>query len=110
MTKENREIFDRLYGVIADRKHNPKTGSYTTQLFTGGMDSIGAKVLEEAAELVEAARNRGLKEVVCEAADLVYHTWVLLAQAGVTPGQVREELARREGISGLEEKAGRKGE
>ena len=107
--KDSREAFDRLYGVIADRKKNPAENSYTSQLFTGGMEAIGAKVLEEAGELVEAAKDKGPGDVVHEAADLIYHTWVLLAQACVSPEQVREELARRSGTSGLEEKAGRKG-
>jgi phosphoribosyl-ATP pyrophosphohydrolase/phosphoribosyl-AMP cyclohydrolase len=106
--KDNREAFDRLYGVIADRKKNPAEDSYTSELFTGGMEAIGAKVLEEAGELVEAAKDKGSEDVVHEAADLIYHAWVLLAQAGVSPEQVREELARRSGTSGLEEKAGRK--
>ncbi len=108
--KDNREAFDRLYGIIADRKKNPKEGSYTSQLFSGGVKTIGAKVLEEAGELVEAARFKKPGEVVHEAADLIYHTWVLLAEAGISPEQVREELAGREGVSGFEEKAGRKGE
>ena len=106
--KDSREAFDRLYGVIADRKKNPAEGSYTSELFSGGLDIIGGKVLEEAGELVEASREKGPDEVLREAADLIYHTWVLLAEAGVTPEDVRKELARREGTSGLEEKAGRK--
>jgi len=107
--KDSREAFDRLFGVIADRKKNPKADSYTSQLFTGGIEAVGAKVLEEAGELVEAARDKGPVEVVSEAADLIYHAWVLLALAGASPEQVREELAGREGTSGLEEKTSRKG-
>jgi len=106
--KDSREAFDRLYGVIADRKRNPKENSYTSQLFSGGIEAIGAKVVEEAGELVEAARDKGSEEIVREAADLIYHAWVLLAEAGVSPEQVREELAGREGVSGLKEKAARK--
>ncbi len=105
--KDNREAFDRLYGIIADRKKNPEEGSYTSRLFSGGIKAIGAKVLEEAGELVEAAQDRGPEEVVHEAADLIYHAWVLLAEAGVSPEQVREELAGREGVGGLEEKRNR---
>ena len=107
--KDSREAFDRLFGVIADRKKNPKADSYTSQLFTGGIEAVGAKVLEEAGELVEAVRDKGPVEVVSEAADLIYHAWVLLALAGASPEQVREELAGREGTSGLEEKTSRKG-
>jgi phosphoribosyl-ATP pyrophosphohydrolase/phosphoribosyl-AMP cyclohydrolase len=106
--KDSREAFDRLFGVIADRKKNPEANSYTSQLFTGGIEAIGAKVVEEAGELVEAAHGKGPEEVIHEAADLIYHAWVLLAEAGVSPEQVREELAGRAGVSGLEEKAGRK--
>ncbi len=109
VTKESRDAFDRLFGVIADRKRNPSPGSYTSQLLSGGMESIGPKVLEEAGELVEAAGEKGPGEVVREAADLIYHTWVLLAHSGVSPKDVREELARREGVSGLEEKRARTG-
>ena len=107
MTRESPEILDRLFGVIAERMDNPRDGSYTTTLFAGGVDMIGSKVLEEAAELVEAAREKGPGEVVREAADLVYHAWVLLAAAGVSPEDVRRELARREGLGGLEEKKSR---
>lgn len=108
MTKESSEVLDRLFRVIDDRRANPREGSYTTSLFSGGVNAIGEKVLEEAGELVEAARFKEAADVVHEAADLVYHTWVLLAAAGVTPEDVMMELARREGTSGLEEKAGRK--
>jgi phosphoribosyl-ATP pyrophosphohydrolase/phosphoribosyl-AMP cyclohydrolase len=106
--KDSREAFDRLYGVISDRKKNPAENSYTSKLFSGGIAAIGAKVLEEAGELVEAAQDKGPKDVVHEAADLIYHAWVLLAEAGVSPEQVREELVGRAGFSGLEEKSSRK--
>lgn len=109
MTKESHEAFDRLFLTITRRRDCPRDDSYTTSLFVGGVDVIGAKVLEEAAEMVEAARTEGPKEVIHEAADLIYHAWVLLAEAGVSPTDVREELERREGTSGLVEKAGRKG-
>lgn len=106
--KESREVFDRLFQTIADRRKDPRDDSYTTSLFSGGTETIGGKVLEEAAELVEAAKAGNSKEIVHEAADLIYHAWVLLAAAGVTPEDVKKELARREGTSGLEEKASRK--
>jgi phosphoribosyl-ATP pyrophosphohydrolase len=108
VTREKGDVLDRLFRVIGDRKASPRAGSYTTSLFSGGVEAIGEKVLEEAAELVEAAKEKGPDEVVHEAADLIYHVWVLLAEAGVTPEQVREELARREGVGGLEEKRNRK--
>jgi phosphoribosyl-ATP pyrophosphohydrolase/phosphoribosyl-AMP cyclohydrolase len=106
--KENREIFDTLFGVIMDRKKNPSEASYTTKLLAGGPEAAGAKVTEEAAELVEAALSGESDKVIHEAADLIYHAWVLMAGADVSPQDVREELAGRFGTSGLEEKAGRK--
>ena len=107
VTKVSDEVFDRLFGVIADRKKKPLEDSYTNRLFSGGVTAIGEKVLEEAEELVEAARDKGPEAVIHEAADLVYHAWVLLAETGVSPDDVRMELARREGVSGLEEKRSR---
>jgi phosphoribosyl-ATP pyrophosphohydrolase len=104
VTKESREVFDRLFGTVAGRRDCPREDSYTTSLFAGGVDAIGEKVLEEAAELVQAAKEGEQGQVVREAADLIYHAWVLLAEAGVSPEEVKEELTRREGVSGLEEK------
>jgi phosphoribosyl-ATP pyrophosphohydrolase len=108
VTKDSSDAFDRLFRTVAGRRERPRENSYTTSLFAGGVEAIGGKVLEEAAELVEAARTEGPREVIHEAADLIYHAWVLLAEAGVTPDDVREELARREGVGGLEEKRNRK--
>ncbi len=104
--REDKEIFDRLFGIITERKRNPKGDSYTTTLLSGGKASIGGKVLEEAGELVEAM-GEGSDRVIHEAADLIYHAWVLLAAADVSPQQVRDELERRFGKSGLTEKAER---
>jgi len=100
-------IVERLYDVILDRKKNPRKGSYTSRLFSGEGKAVGEKVVEEAEELVAAA-GKTRKEVVHEAADLVFHSLVLLAGAAVTPGQVREELLARFGTGGLEEKKSRK--
>lgn len=104
-------ILAKLMATIEDRARHRPAGSYTTQLLGGGVDAIGAKLIEEATELVEAAaisddtaRTPG---VVHEAADLVYHLLVLLAHAGVTLADVEAELARRFGTSGLEEKRSR---
>ncbi len=85
-------------------------GSYTTKLLDGGAEKIGAKILEEANELIEAAGEpgqAGRDHFVYEAGDLVYHTLVLLAWKGVDLDEVAAELARREGTSGLVEKANR---
>ncbi len=86
-------------------------GSYTTQLVHGGVAKMGAKITEEAGEVVEAAARRPLdrEHLVYEACDLIYHLWVLLGAHGITVDELRRELARREGTSGLEEKSRRSG-
>lgn len=94
-------------GVIASRQADPSVRSYTTRLLASGPAGAGAKVTEEADELVRAAREETDDRVVSEAADLVYHMLVLLACRGVPFGLVEAELARRFGVSGLDEKAAR---
>ncbi len=103
-------ILNRLMAVIEDRKRTMPEKSYTTRLFEGGVPKIGAKVVEEAAEVVEAAGepgDAGRDHTIREAADVVYHLFVLLAQRDISLAAVESELARRFGISGLEEKASR---
>lgn len=104
------EVLHRLMDLIDDRKVNPPTKSYTTTLFAGGVEKIGAKIQEEAREVVEAAGEPGVegqKHLVHEAADLVYHLLVLLSHRETNLGDVEAELARRFGLSGLDEKAAR---
>ena len=103
-------IFARLMAVVEDRKANPSDKSYTSRLFEGGVAKIGGKIAEEAAEVVEAAGEpdeEGRLHLVREAADLVYHLFVMLGQRDVKLAEVEAELARRFGISGLDEKAAR---
>jgi len=101
------ETLEDLERVVAARKGDPSARSYTSRLLAGGVPAIGAKVTEEAGELVVAAAGETDERVVSEAADLVYHMLVLLACRGVGLSQVEDELARRFGISGLDEKAAR---
>ena len=104
-------VLEQLMAVICQRRDQPSDKSYTCKLLAGGVAKIGAKVTEEAAEVVEAAAepgDAGREHLVYEAADVVYHLFVLLAHRGVTLAEVEAELARRFGISGLEEKAARK--
>lgn len=85
--------------------------SYTAKLLAGGVAKIGPKVTEEAAEVVEAAGEpdeAGREHTIREAADVLYHLMVLLAVRGVKLEEVERELARRFGMSGLEEKASRR--
>ena len=96
--------------VIEDRKRNQPAKSYTTQLFSGGVERIGQKIREEADEVVDAARETGPEgrtHLTYEAGDLVYHLLVMLAYRDVRLSDLESELARRFGISGLEEKAAR---
>lgn len=109
------DILQRLAEVIETRK--PAAGgdpekSYIARLFQKGDDAILKKVGEEATESVMAAKDvrNGAEpdKLVYECADLWFHSLIMLAQFGLTPQQVLDELARREGLSGIEEKANRK--
>ncbi len=111
MTDRNLRPIDELEQTILARQAAPDERSYTAQLLAGGVEKIGEKVLEEAAEVVEAAAepgNEGRAHTIREAGDLVYHLLVLLASRGVSLSEVEAELARRAGVSGIEEKANRK--
>lgn len=88
-------VIDELYGVIEDRKANPKEGSYTNYLFEKGIDKILKKVGEESAEVIIAAKNASRDELRYEAADLIYHLLVLLSEAGLRPSEVLAELEHR---------------
>ncbi len=102
---------DELEKTIADRAAHPNEKSYTCQLLAGGVERIGRKVCEEAAEVVEAAGEpgpEGQAHLVAEVADLVYHVMVMLRARDLPFADVEAELARRFGVSGLEEKAARK--
>jgi phosphoribosyl-ATP pyrophosphohydrolase/phosphoribosyl-AMP cyclohydrolase len=101
------EVLEALEQVIAARKGGDASRSYTAKLLAGGPAVAGAKVTEEAQELVRAAGDETDDRVVSEAADLVYHTLVLLACRDVALERVEAELARRFGVSGLTEKAAR---
>lgn len=101
------ETLENLERVVAARKGDPAARSYTSRLLSGGVPAIGAKVTEEAGELVAAAAGETDERVVSEAADLVYHMLVLLASRDVGFDRVEDELARRFGVSGLDEKAAR---
>lgn len=98
---------DRLEATIHARRDAPDTTSYTAQLFARGRARIAQKLGEEAVETVIAALGPDPAKIIPEAADLLYHLLVLLADAGLTLADVRAELARREGVSGLDEKAAR---
>lgn len=103
-------VLAQLMAVIEDRKRTLPEKSYTTKLFAGGVPKIGEKIVEEADEVVEAAGEAGEEgrlHLVREAADLIYHLFVMLGHRDVRLAEVEAELARRFGISGLDEKASR---
>ena len=106
-------IMTALMRVIGDRKRNPPNErSYVVDLMRGGVAKIGAKIVEEAAEVVEAGAepgDPGREHLVKEVADLVFHAMVLLGYRDLHWDDVEAELGRRSGISGLAEKAAREG-
>lgn len=103
----NDDVLHQLAAVLEQRKSQDPGQSYVASLYHKGLDSILKKVGEEATELVIAAKDGEKTQIVYEAADLWFHTLVLLAQQGLGPEDVLTELQRRFGLSGLEEKAGR---
>ena len=104
---ENRDTLERLYETIKSRKGGDPAVSHTAKLFAKGRAKIAQKVGEEAVELAIAAVSETRDEVISESADLVFHLLVLWAELGVTIEDVRAELRRREGQSGIEEKKAR---
>jgi phosphoribosyl-ATP pyrophosphohydrolase len=101
---------DRLWARILARKGDDPARSYTAKLLAAGVPKAAQKLGEEAVETVVAAVAQSEKEVIAESADLLYHLLVLWAARGIEPDAVWAELARREGASGLAEKAARKEE
>ncbi len=101
------DVFDRLMQEIHQRVRELPNDSYTTKLIRGGTPAIAKKIREEADELIEAADESDQEHFIYEACDLIYHVWVLLGTKGVTVEDLRQELTRREGTSGLVEKANR---
>lgn len=101
------DIIDRLFHIVESRRgDNPET-SYTASLFAGGRRRIAQKVGEEATETIIAAIARSSDEVAEESADLLFHLLVLWSDVGITPQDVREVLAQRQGRSGHDEKRAR---
>ena len=102
------ETLERLAATIESRKGGDPAKSYVAKLLAGGEDAVLKKIGEEATETVLAAKSGDRLHLVRETADLWFHSMVLLARHGLGPGDVLAELHRREGISGIDEKAARK--
>ncbi len=101
------DILLQLAEVLEARKTAAPDSSYVASLYDKGLDTILKKIGEEATETVISAKNGNAEQIIYETADLWFHTLVLLAQQGLGPQQVLDELQRRFGLSGLDEKAGR---
>lgn len=104
---EYQEVLERLAAVIESRKGTDPSTSYVAKLFKKGPDGFLKKVGEEACETVMAAKDADPEKIIYECADLWFHTLVMLAYYDLGPDDVLKELARREGLSGLVEKASR---
>ena len=101
------EGLDRLFAVIAARKGADPASSYTAKLLAAGVETCAKKFGEEATEAVMAAKDGDKIRLTAEIADLWFHCLVLLERHGLGPEDVLAELERREGVSGLDEKASR---
>ena len=104
------DTLNRLAEVLESRKSADLQSSYVAKLYAKGLDSILKKVGEEAAETIIAAKDGDPQKIIYETADLWFHTLVMLAHVGLHPNDILNELARREGLSGLVEKASRPSE
>jgi phosphoribosyl-ATP pyrophosphohydrolase len=111
MSPDNRisgqDILHRLADTLEARKLADPQSSYVAKLYAKGLDAILKKVAEEAAETILAAKDGVREKIIYETADLWFHSLVLLAREGIHPDEILNELARREGLSGLAEKAAR---
>ena len=101
------EVLTELAAVLEQRKQESADSSYVASLYAKGLNTILKKIGEEATETVIAAKDGNKQQIIYETADLWFHSLVLLAQQGLHPDDVLNELQRRFGLSGLEEKAQR---
>ena len=101
------DILQQLSEVLEQRKQAAADSSYVAGLYAKGLDAILKKIGEEATETVIAAKNGDAEQIIYETADLWFHTLIMLAQQGLGPQAVLDELQRRFGLSGIEEKARR---
>lgn len=102
------DVFARLSTTLFERRNASPESSYTAKLYAKGPDAILKKIGEETAELIMASKDGQRDGIVCESADVIFHLMTLLAFHGLSIEDVRQELVRREGVSGIEEKKARK--
>src|SRR6202158_2992865 len=101
------DILQKLTETLEARKQASPESSYVAKLFSKGEDAILKKIGEETTEVILASKEGDKTHLVYETADLWFHCMVLLAQHGLSAAHVLNELARREGLSGIAEKVGR---
>ena len=100
-------VIDTLYHTILEKKNDDPKKSYTAKLLQGGENSMLKKVVEESGEFTFAIKDNDTEEIIYEAADITYHVLVALASKNISPDRVKQELAKRFGMSGIEEKNSR---
>ncbi len=101
------DIIQKLTDVLKERKDSDPSSSYVASLYSKGLNSILKKVGEESAETIIAAKDGKREEIIYETADLWFHTMIMLVEQGIEPNDVLQELERRFGLSGIEEKNSR---
>lgn len=101
------DIFKQLEAILEDRKSANSDNSYVSSLYQKGTDEILKKIGEESAEVIMAAKDGVNSKIIYEVADLWFHTLVLLRHKDIEVDKIEQELSRRFGLSGLEEKANR---
>ena len=104
----NNNIIRILFDTIENRKNSSPEKSYTAKLYNSGTEIINEKILEEAGEVCEAGLENDKEHLINEICDLLYHTFVLAGYKNIKLEEIEDELARRHGISGIEEKNRRK--
>ena len=103
MSSKKIDVLVRLFDTIVSRSGDDPSKSYTARLISEGKEKCIEKLKEESLETVEAAEQDGIKQIIYESADLIYHLLVLLKKFDITPDQVYEELENREGKSGFKD-------
>ena len=101
------KILQAIEKILEDRKSSSKDNSYVASLYNQGTNKILEKISEESEEVIMAVKNEGKEEIIHEVADLWFHSLVLLRHKNISIEEIESELAKRFGISGLEEKASR---
>lgn len=106
-TSSTYSVIDNLYHIIQEKRNDDPKQSYTAKLLQGKENSMLKKIVEEAGEFTFAVKDNDTEEIIYEGADLVYHCLVALASKNISPDRIKQELTRRFGVSGIEEKNSR---